>query len=305
MQIFITDKKETFTKDQISQLESKGEVIFIESPDEWKSNEQIRSEEEKILALGPDVVEWELSNEEIDKIPNLKAISLPTTGFGWIDGEYLRSKDIILTNVPKYSTEAVAEHCILLMLALSKNLVMVINNNWKLDFDNHLGAEIKKKRMGIIGLGAIGSRVAELGKGMGMDISYWSRSSRNEDYTYLELDELLKTSDYIFLTLAANDGTENFLNKERLDLVKEGSYIINITGNQLWDFDYAVERVQDKSLGGIALEGEKEDIKNYGCNVLVTPGMGWYTQEALDEDTRIWVESVLSVTNGSQINVVN
>jgi lactate dehydrogenase-like 2-hydroxyacid dehydrogenase len=305
MQIFITDKKETFTKDQISKLESKGDLVFIETPEEWKSNEDIYSKEEKILALGPDVVEWELSNEEIDKIPNIRAICLPTTGFGWIDGKYLKSKDIILTNVPKYSTEAVAEHCILLMLALSKNLVMVINNGWQLDYDKHLGTEIKDKRMGVIGLGAIGSRVTELGKGMGMDVCYWSRSSRNEDYTYLELDELLKTSDYIFLTLAANDETENFLNKEKLDLIKEGSYIINITGNELWDFDYAIKKVKDNSLRGIALEGEKEDQKDYHCNVLITPGMGWYTQEALDEDTRIWVESVLSVTEGNPINVVN
>lgn len=305
MKIFITDKESSFTKEQISLLQSKGDLVFIDTPESWKSNQEIYSQDEKVIALGPDVPEWKFPNELVDKIPNLKGVCLPTTGFGWVDGEYLRSKNIILANVPKYSTEAVAEHCILLMLALSKNLVMMINNNWTLDYDNHLGREIKGKRMGVIGLGAIGTRVAEFGMGMDMDVCYWSRSSRDDRFKYLELEELLKTSDYIFLTLAHNSETLNFLSKERLDLIKDGAYIINITGNELWNFEYAIEKVKNKSLAGIGMDGEKKDIKDYGCNILVTPSMAWYTKEALEEDTRIWVESILSVVDGEPINVVN
>jgi len=305
MRIFITDKPSSFTDDQLSLLRSKGEITFIETSEDWKNNKEIYSSDEKVIALGPDVPEWKFSNELVDKIPNLKGVCLPTTGFGWIDGEHLRKKDIVLSNVPKYSTEAVAEHCIMLMLALSKNLIMVINNNWTLDFANHLGKEIKGKRMGIIGLGAIGMRVAELGKGMDMEVCYWSRASKDERFEYLELDELLKSSDYVFLTLAHNTDTLNFLNKERLYLMKNDAYVVNITGNELWDFKYAIEKVRNKSLAGIGMDGEKDSIKNYGCNVLVTPSMAWYTKEALEEDTRIWVESVVSLIDGKPINVVN
>ncbi len=305
MKIFITDKPSSFTEDQLSLLRSKGEVTFIETTDDWKNNQEIYSSDEKVIALGPDVPEWKFPNELVDKIPNLKGVCLPTTGFGWIDGEHLREKSIALCNVPKYSTEAVAEHCIMLILALSKNLIMVANNDWTLDYANHLGREIKGKRMGIVGLGAIGTRVAELGKGMGMEACYWSRASKDERFEYLELDELLKTSDYVFLTLAHNNETLNFLNKERLDLMKNDAYIVNITGNELWDFEYAIKKVKDKSLAGIGMDGEKDSIKNYGCNVLVTPSMAWYTKEALEEDTRIWVESVVSLIDGNHINVVN
>lgn len=305
MKIFITDKESSFTKEQISLLQSKGDLVFIDTPENWKSNQEIYSQDEKVIALGPDVPEWKFPNELVDKIPNLKGVCLPTTGFGWVDGEHLRSKNIVLSNVPKYSTEAVAEHCILLMLALSKNLVMMINNNWTLDYANHLGREIKGKRMGVIGLGAIGTRVAELGNGMDMDVCYWSRASRDDRFKYLELEELLKTSDYIFLALAHNSETLNFLSKERLDLMKEGSYIVNITGNELWDFEYAIEKVKNKSLAGIGMDGEKKDVKDYCCNILVTPSMGWYTKEALEEDTRIWVESIIAVIDENPLNVVN
>lgn len=305
MKIFIADKHSSFTKEQVSLLKTKGDLTFIETPEDWKQNKEIYSQDEKVIALGPDVSEWKFPNELVDKIPNLKGVCLPTTGFGWIDGEHLRGKNIVLSNVPKYSTEAVAEHCILLMLALAKNLVMMINNDWTLDYNNHLGREIKGKRMGIIGLGAIGTRVAELGKGIGMEVCYWSRSSKDERFQYLELEELLKTSDYIFLTIAHNDETLKFLNRERLDLVKEDSYIVNITGNELWDFEYAIKKVQDKFLGGIGMDGEKDSIKDYGCNILVTPSMAWYTKEALAEDTRIWVDNIISVTDENPINVVN
>ena len=70
------------------------------------------------------------------------------------------------------------------MLAVSKKLPLIISNGWKLDWDKHLGYEIKGKSMGIIGLGDIGSRVAELGKGMGMDVCYWSRKSKDEIYIF-------------------------------------------------------------------------------------------------------------------------
>lgn len=155
MKIFIADKRESFTDNQVSLLQTKGDVTFIETPEDWKNNQEIYSQEEKILALDPNVCEWKLPHELLDRIPNVKAICVPTTRYGWVDPEYIKSKNIILTNVPKYSSESVAEHAIFQMLSLAKKIAMVSSNNWKLDYDKHLGQDITGKQMGIIGLGSI------------------------------------------------------------------------------------------------------------------------------------------------------
>jgi lactate dehydrogenase-like 2-hydroxyacid dehydrogenase len=305
MKIIIADKRESFQEEYLQKLEEKGDLFFIQTPEEWNNPEILFSEDEKVLALDPGICDWKLPNELIDQIPNLKSVCLPTTGFGWVDDSYLESKNVSLTNVPHYSTEAVAEHCIFLMLALSKKFVEVVNDNWTLDYSSHIGMNVNGKRMGIIGLGSIGSRVAELGSGFGMNVSYWSPNTRNESYEYLELEELLKCSDYIFVTIAHNSNTENLLNEDLLSLMKKDANIINITGNEVWDFDYVVNMVKEEKLFGVALDGEKESVQNYGCNVLVTPSMAWYTEESLDECYRIWVENILSVLDGKPINLVN
>ena len=305
MKIIIADKKTSFTNKQISLLEEKGNVVFIETNEEWNKSKEIFSEEEKVLALAPEICDRTFPNDVIDKVPNLKGICLPTTRYSWIDGKYLRKKNIVLTNVPKYSTESVAEHAIFLMLSITKKLPLIISNGWELDYDKHLGCQLKGKRMGIIGLGDIGSSVAELGAGIGMDVCYWSRRSKDSRYSYLDLEELLKTSDYIFLTIVDSSETKEFMNKERINMMKKNSYIINTTGNDVWDFDYAVEKVKDESIGGIALDEDKVKVKDYGCNVMITPHIAWYTKESFEEDYRIWVECILSVVDNSPINVAN
>src|SRR3989338_101149 len=128
MKIIIINPKKDFNKEQISTFKSVGSTVFIESKD-YQNDKVFKDKEEKIIVLGPDMVNWIFPNEFIDKILNLKAVCLPTTGFGWIDGKYLRKKGILLTNVPKYSTESVAEYAISLMLNLVKKLPLVIKNN--------------------------------------------------------------------------------------------------------------------------------------------------------------------------------
>lgn len=305
MKIFIADKRESFTDEQVSLLQTKGDVTFIETPEDWKFNQEIYAQEEKILALDPNVCEWKLSHELLDKISNVKAICVPTTRYGWADPEYIKSKNITLTNVPKYSTESVAEHAIFQMLSLAKKIAMVSSNNWKLDYEKHLGQDIKGKQMGIIGLGAIGTKIAEFGKGLGMNVCYWSRTSKDERFEYKELDNLLSTSDYVFLTVADNSETKNFLSKEMVNKIKKGTCIISVTGNVAWNFNYVSEKVKNGDLYGIAVDDESTYINSSDINILVTPHMAWYTKDSVAEDYKIWVESIVSVIDGKPINVVN
>jgi lactate dehydrogenase-like 2-hydroxyacid dehydrogenase len=306
--IFINPKTD-FTKQQIRLLSDLGEVIFINSLNEL-SDQLISDQTEKIIAVGPDSVDWKFPNETIDKVINLKAVCVPTTSFSWVDGKFLRNKGIDLINVPKYSTESVAEYAICLMLNLVKKIPLVIKNNWKIDYTRHQGWEIKGKTVGIIGLGSIGKRIAELTKFIGMNVIYWSKNSRDDRFEYKDFDDVLKTADFIFPTLAKNDETKTIINKDKLDLIKPESFIVSITGDDLFDLNYASEMVKNNKLSGLAFESDKYSINNldqnnFEGNILVTPPIAWFTKEAFMEDMRIWVENIGSKVKGNPVNIVN
>lgn len=306
--IFINSQKD-FKTEQISSLEESGKLVFLET-DDYLHSPELYDQKEKIIAIGPEITKWQFPNELIDKIPNLKAICVPTTSFSWIDGKYLRDKGIDLINVPKYSTESVAEYAVCLMFNLVKKLPLIIKNNWQLDYGQHQGWEIKGKTMGIIGLGSIGKRIAEMGLSLGMNVIYWSKNSRDDHFEYRELDEVLKNSDFIFPTLVKNEETKNILNKEKLDLMKNSAFIVSITGDELFDLKHASELVKNNRLSGIALESDKYitnnlEKANFEGNILITPPIAWFTKEAFDEDMRIWIENVLSVIKGTPQNIVN
>jgi len=164
---------------------------------------------------------------------------------------------------------------------------------------------VKEKTLGIIGLGAIGKRIAEIGQAMGMDALYWSRSARDERFRYTDLETLLKASDFIFPTLAKNVDTTNLIDTEKLKHLRKEAYIVSITGDELFDLKYAVHQVKQGNLAGIAFESEKNKIDDYEGNVLVTPPIAWYTKEALAEDIRIWVASIKGCAENQPINIIN
>lgn len=306
MRIIVINPKNHYTKTQVSNLNAKGETIFVKGIPNY-SEKIFTDNEEKVIVLGPEQVDWKFSNDDIDKIQSLKAVFLPTTGYGWLDGRYLRSKDIALTNVPKYSTESVAEYAISLMFNVAKKLPLVMKNKWVANYDDdiHRGWEVKGKTMGIIGLGSIGSRIAELGQQIGMNVVYWSRKSRDERFEHVDLDVLLSTSDFIFPALVRNVDTKKILTNEKLNKIKKSSFIVSITGDDLFDMGHVVSMVKSGKLAGLALESEKNKMKDYEGNVWITPSIAWLTVEAFAEDMKIWIETAISFIDGKPANVVN
>lgn len=306
MRIVIINPKKDFTEEQIKQLQRAGTLIFLETLQEYKDKQQeLFSTEETVIAPGPEVLEWNLPNDVLDSFVGLKGVCLPTTGYTWVDGAHLREKNIPLTNSPGYSRESVAEYAISLMLNLSKNLPLVIRNNWKIDYDTQLGWEIQGKTMGILGLGSIGSRIAELGKSMGMKVIYWSKNSRNAQYEYEEFDEVLKNSDYIFPAMAGNDDTEGILNSQKLDLIKKGAFFINVASSKAFDKEYVVKMANEGRLSGLAFESEDQNFTDFIGNIFVTPPIAWFTREALAANMKLWTETIISVAQGKPEHVVN
>lgn len=120
MKIYITYTKDSFTEEQIKKLSSFGEVVFLEDTFDLDKAPYLQDEENKILVVDPDWYNWDINATHLSKIKNLKGVCLSTTAFDWIDLDYCKEHNITVCNIPKYSTDSVAEYGIFLMMCLAK-----------------------------------------------------------------------------------------------------------------------------------------------------------------------------------------
>lgn len=257
----------------------------------------------KVVALDPDVVGWTFSDEIIDQIPNLRAICLETTGYEWVDCDYCRKKEIIVTNVPHYATNSVAEKCVMMALALAKKLPLFEREgkmNWNQEF---IGEDMFNKPTDIIGFGEIGHALARKLDGIvgRKEICYYSRNKSDPDYHYLDFDKMLDNSEYLFITISKNP--ESLALFDDLSKLNPKTKVI-IVANGFEDVALRMAKmVEDGKLGGVAFESNDLD-KQYEGNVFVTPPNAYYTKESLEKMFDIWVKTMLA-TIKTPINVVN
>jgi lactate dehydrogenase-like 2-hydroxyacid dehydrogenase len=305
MKVIFIAPKHNFPKELLDKLKSHADIYFFEdTPIDIRNITLLKEPGDKIICPFPEPMDWKFPNEFIKDIPNLKAICLSTTSYHWIDGKLARNLDVDLTNVPNIPN-GVAEAAIFAMFAVARRYAIAFKEK-KFSYEpNNYLQEATGKTMGIIGLGKIGLRIAELGKSLGMNIIYWSRTTKNNNYQYVSLDELFKTADFIFPTLILNEQTNKFVSRKLIDLIKPSSSIIASVNAGIVDMDYLLQKVKDKKIYGCALEDDRNIITEYEGNVFVMPHNNWYTKETIDEKMRIWVENIISVIKGKPINVVN
>jgi len=302
--IFVAPKV-NIPEDLIKKLKKYAEVYFFEkSPIDIRDINLLKEKGDKILCPFPEPMAWNFPNEFIKEIPNLKAICLSTTSYSWVDGQLARNLGIHLTNVPN-PPNGVAEAAIFAMFAVARRYAVTFKEK-KFEYKpSNFLQEVTNKTMGIVGLGRIGSRIAELGKRLGMNVIYWSRSKKNNKFKFVELKELFKTADFIFPALIFNDETNRFISSKLIDLMKPTSSLIATLNSDIVDMNYVLNKVKNKKLYGCALEDSKKTIIDYEGNVFVTPSNNWYTKETIDKKMKIWVDSIISVIKGKPINLVN
>jgi D-3-phosphoglycerate dehydrogenase len=159
---------------------------------------------------------------------------------------------------PEGTTIAVAEHALMLMLAVNRRVTLcdreVKAGNWEVRNRIGVSAELYGKTLGVLGLGKIGQRTAELGAALGMRVIYWSKQSRVEPFVYVELAELFKQSDVLAISLSLNAETRNFVNAERLALMKPSAIIVNTGRGEMIDETALVTALREKRLAGAGLD---------------------------------------------------
>lgn len=306
MKIFImSPNTDTQLKDHLDTLNAAGEVVLI---NEIKPFEEItelyEGDEPRIVAVDPDFSDWKFPNEVIDKIPNLKAIVLQTTSFSWVDVDHAAQKGIPVVNLRGFSSIAVAEWVVMLTLALARRLPIVIKDGWKLDYEKHRGLELRGKTAGVIGLGRIGTAVAENLKGLGMNVQYWSKHSEDDRFSKVALDELMQGSDVIVSAVAHNDETETLLSDEQVKSMKPTALLVDIT-HPIYNTELVLQLAADGKIGGYAFEDEKNPFGNYAGNVWNGPALGWCTNESMTKNAQQWVEAIVAATKDEYPTKVN
>lgn len=239
---------------------------------------------------------------------NLKYIGAMHTDISHFNIPLLNKKGITLKNIPGYATEAVAELTISALLNISRQTHDAMNfvkeGNW--GFEKFMSWELKGKTLGIIGLGRIGSRVAEIAQGLRMNIVYFSKERKSElerkGIKFLRLNDLLKQSDVVSLHCNLTDETRNILNKTNLKLIKQNSVLLNSARMELIDLKALYEVCKQKKISvwfDELQEKKWRDKFRKLNNVYLTPDYGWMTKEAQQRVREMTLDNIKSFNKRS------
>jgi len=258
-----------------------------------------------------------INKEFIDEAPKLRYIGMMGTGVGGIDTAYCKSKKIVVTNIKDYATEGVAEITFGMIFDQIREIERAKKEARRGDYTGATfkGFEIKGKNFGVIGLGHIGSRVAEIAKSFGANVRYWSRNRKTDEEVslgieYLDINKLLSTSDFITLNLAYVPETRNFLDDERVRLIKKNAILVNTSPMELIDFKALVKRLNKNDMifmfdHSDELETKQLDLLKKYLNCIIHLPIGFTTEEATVTKQGIFLENIESFLLGSPNNVVN
>ncbi len=260
-----------------------------------------------------------ITKEILSKCPNLKYIGVLATGYNVIDLQATRERGITVTNIPSYSTDAVAQHVFAFITNFSNQVyahnLSVQNGDWVKCPDfcywNNSLIELSGKTLGIFGYGSIGKKVAQIAKAFGMNVIYNSRTKKTDLDAYVSFEELLAKSDFITLHTPLTKETQGIINSKTLSKIKPGAYLINTArGGLVVEHDVA-QALKQGILKGYAAdviseEPMKKDNPLLNCpNCVLTPHLAWAPKETRMRLQNIALENLKAWLNGKIINVVN
>ena len=286
------------------ELKKLGDYFAYEnlSKDESETIQQIGNADIIISALLP------ITRNVLNKVPNLKLISLATTGFNSVDLDAANEKNITVCYAPGYATESVAEHTIGLMLAASRLSFMASCDLQSGSYDRRLyqGKDLRQKTLGIIGMGRIGTRVSEIAsKGFDMKVLSYDRNSTRKDFEYL-----LSKSDVITLHIPLTKETENMIGNKEFACMKNGVVIVNTARGRIINREALIKALDSGkvfSAGFDVLFHEPMDIHNpliRHKRVFVTPHISYNSDESIRERSRMVVSNIRNFLEGNLKEVI-
>jgi len=228
----------------------------------------------------------------LDASPSLRMISIWGTGTDNVDLDTCRARGVLVTNTPGVNANSVAEQTLALMLAVARQIPAMDRGTRDGKWPRAMLVQLEGKTLGVVGLGAIGSRVAMLAKAFGMNVL--ATAWRGDDgraaaigARFVDLETLLRESDFVSLHLRLNDETRGLVSRERLALMKPSAFLVNTARGGLVDRDALVDALENKRIAGAGLDVfHEEPVRSDDrlltlVNVVLTPHNAGTTEEVI------------------------
>ena len=299
------------------ELEEMGELTVYERT---KASETVARAADAEMILTNKVI---INREVMEHLPHLKYIGVLATGYNVVDVEAARERGIVVTNVPAYSTDSVAQ-------MVFAHLLTVTNRTEHYAIENRQGRwtknpdfcywdfphmELAGKTFGIVGLGNIGQSVARIAIAFGMKVKAFSTKSasalRMLGIEKATLEELLSTSDVLSLHCPLTDSTRHLMNHDTLRQMKSSAILINTGRGPLVDDQAVAEALAEGRLAAFCadvLTDEPPKVDNpllSQPHAFITPHIAWASTEARVRLLQVAIGNVRAFLNGSPVNVVN
>jgi len=287
-------------------------------------------------ALSPFIYS-QVSAEVIRALPALRLVATRSTGFEHIDLGACRERGIVVSTVPSYGENTVAEHTFALMLALSRKIHQSYTRVMRSDYslEGLTGFDLKDKTLGVVGAGKIGLHVIKIGRGFGMRVLAYdpypnSFLAELLNFSYAGIDQLLAESDVVSLHMPYSPQLHHFMDRAKFSRMKPGSLFINTARGRLVDTEALLEALQGGKLAGAGLdvvEGEEliqeeqqllyqqQSVEKLQAvirthvlfrhdNVIFTPHNAFNSREALERILDTTAENIVNFAAGRPSNVV-
>lgn len=263
-----------------------------------------------------------ISAEMLEYMPKLKFVALQSTGYNAIDCEAARKKNITVSNIPAYSTNAVAQLVFSLILEFTNKVSLhntsVHNNEWCEcpDFCYWKAplSELDSKVLGIIGFGSIGQRVSNIAKAFGMKVLVYTPHPKPEKYSnveFVDFDTVLSLSDIITCHCPLTPETTGMINKEAINKMKKSAILINTSRGPVIDDKALADALNNDKISGAGLDvltvepPSPDNPLLSAKNCIITPHIAWAAYETRERLLGILEENIKAYYKGTPQNVVN
>lgn len=264
-----------------------------------------------------------LTKDILEKTPSVKYIGVMATGYNVVDTEYAKEIGIVVTNVPAYSTDSVAQLVFAFILEfchhVGEHSRVVHEGKWTKSHDfsfwDYPLIEIKNKTLGIIGFGAIGQKVAQIACAFGMKVLFYSRTQKpdyeNENIKFAPFDDVLAKSDFISLHCPLTEETKGLINKKAISKMKEGAFLINTSRGPVINEQNVAEALNTGRLAGLGTDVvsvEPIQVDNpllSAKNCIITPHFAWAPKEARNRLMNTLISNIIAFIEKDPVNVVN
>jgi len=256
----------------------------------------------------------QIGRSVLDAGGELKIVANVAVGYNNIDVDYARSKGVIVTNTPDVLTESVADYTWALILSITRRVVegdrVVRRGAWKgWTFDFMLGADLRGKRLGLVGLGRIGRAVASRASAFGMHVAYASRQQPDArsmpglEFERVSLDQLLCSADVISIHVPLSPETRHLIDKRALARMKRSAYLVNTARGPIVDEDALAWALEQRLIAGAALDVYENEPAIHPQlltldNVVLAPHLGSGTIETRTAMADLAVRNVVEVLSG-------